>query len=97
MSVRFIMDARVREGGVDDLRTAYSALRARVAEEPGLVSHQLCEVIDDPERWMVISEFENLEAAQRWNQSQDHARLTVAMRACFTSGQSITLELRDGS
>ena len=65
MSVRFVMDARLKPGRAAALLEAYAALRARVEQESELMSHQLCQGIDDPEHWIVTSEFQTLEARRR--------------------------------
>ena len=96
MSVRFILDVRVKPGHRDDLLAAYAAIRERVAREAGLVGHQLCESIDDPERWLIISEWDSLEASARWDRSDDHSRLIGPMRACFAGASSTKLHVRDG-
>jgi heme-degrading monooxygenase HmoA len=96
MSVRMVVDVRVRPGSQDELTRAYAALRERAAQEPGLISHQLCESIDDPERWMVISEWETLEASNAWDRSDDHAHLLAPMRACFAQAGRGGFQVRDG-
>jgi len=96
VSVRFILDARVKPGCQGDLQRAYAALRERVERAPGLLGHQLCESIDDPERWLVISEWDSLDASAAWDKSDEHARLIGPIRACFVQAQAARLEVRDG-
>jgi quinol monooxygenase YgiN len=96
MSVRLIVDVRIKPESRNELLSAYAALRARVAQEPGLISHQLCEAADDSERWLVISEWENIELSGRWDASEDHARLLAPMRACFAQASRSTFNVRDG-
>ena len=97
MSVRFILDVRIKPDAGDDLRRAYAALRERVEQQPGLLGHQLCESIDDPERWLVISEWESVEASEAWDRSDEHAALIGPMRACLTQASSTKLRVRDGA
>ena len=97
MSVRFLLDVRVKPGSRDDLTRAYAALRQRVEHAPGLISHQLCESIDDPERWLVISEWTDLESSTAWDRSEEHARLIGPMRACFTQASTAKFHVRDGA
>lgn len=96
MIVRLISDARVKPGRVDDLKAAYAALRARVEQEPELLSHQLCEVINDPEHWLIVTEWGDMEAAQAWSRSEDHARLIGPMAACFDAAEQTVMIVRDG-
>ena len=96
MSVRLVVDVRIKPGARDDLLSAYAALRARVAQEPGLIGHQLCEASDDSERWLVISEWESAEFSSGWDASEDHARLLAPLRACFAQASRSTFNVRDG-
>ena len=96
MSVRMIVDVRVKPGSQDELRRSYAALRDGVRQQPGLLDHQLCQAADDPERWLVISEWESLEDSQAWDRSEEHARLLAPMRACFAQASRNAFEVRDG-
>jgi heme oxygenase (mycobilin-producing) len=96
MSVRLVVDARLKPGSQEELKRAYAALAERVREQPGLVSHQLCEAIDDPERWLVISEWDSLEQSTAWDRSDEHARLLAPMRACFAQASRVGASVRDG-
>lgn len=97
MTVRFVLDVRVRPGSREELARAYAALRERVERAPGLLSHQLCESIDDPHRWLVTSEWESVEASEAWDRSEEHARLIGPLRACFEQASSAKLHVRDAA
>jgi heme-degrading monooxygenase HmoA len=97
VNVRFILDVRVKPGSEDDLRRAYAALRERVEQEPGLVSHELCASIDDGERWIVTSEWTSLEASAAWDRSEEHDRFTAPLRACFAQASATKFDVRDGT
>lgn len=96
MSVRLIVDVRIKEGTGEELRGAYAELVARASQQPGLLGHQLCQSIDDPDRWMVISEWESMEQSTAWDRSDDHVRLLAPMRACFAQATRVAFEVRDG-
>jgi heme-degrading monooxygenase HmoA len=91
-----LVDVRVKPGTQEELTRAYAALRERAAREAGLISHQLCQSIDDPDRWLVISEWETPEASTAWDRSEDHARLLAPMRACFAQATRAGFQVRDG-
>jgi len=96
MSVKMVVDVRVKPGAEADLQAAYAQLRERVAKEPELISHQLCQSAEDPERFLVISEWRSLDASQRWDRSEEHARLLAPMRACFAQATRGVFDVRDG-
>jgi heme-degrading monooxygenase HmoA len=97
MSVRLVVDVRIKPESRDQLLSAYAALRERVEQEPGLVGHQLCESTDDGERWLVISEWDSIESSGAWDASEDHARLLGPMRACFAQASRSSFTVRDGA
>ncbi len=92
----YMLDVRVTPGAQQQLRAAYAALAERVRAQPGLISHALCQSVEDGERWLVIAEWESLEASDSWDQSDDHARLIAPMRACFASASRTRFDVRDG-
>jgi heme-degrading monooxygenase HmoA len=96
MSVRLVVDVRIEPGSRAQLLSAYAALRERVEREPGLIGHQLCESTDDEERWLVVSEWESIEASNAWDRSEDHARLLASLRACFAQAGRASFQVRDG-
>lgn len=96
MSVRLVVDVRIKEGTQEALSRAYADLVARASEEPGLIAHQLCQSVDEPDRWLVISEWQSLEASAAWDRSEDHGRLLAPMRACFAQAARAAFEVRDG-
>lgn len=93
----YVLDVRVKPGSEQALRRAYAALAERVRTQPGLISHSLCQTVEDPERWLVISSWETVEASDSWDQSAEHTRLIGPMRACFASAQRTKFEVRDGA
>jgi heme oxygenase (mycobilin-producing) len=97
VSVRFLLDVRIKPGADDELRRAYGALRRRVEAEPGLLGHQLCQSLDEPERWAVISEWTSVEASEAWDRSAEHALLIGPMRACFAQATAAKLRVVDSA
>jgi heme-degrading monooxygenase HmoA len=97
MSVRLVVDVRVKKGTGDDLSRAYAALVARAAQQPGLIDHQLCQSLEESDRWLVISEWETMEQSTAWDRNEDHGRLLAPMRACFARADRAAFEVRDGA
>lgn len=96
MSVRMVVDVQVKPGTQDELVRAYRELVETASLQPGFIQHQLCESLDDPERWIVISEWETLEASDSWDRSDEHRRLLAAMRAFFAQADRAGFQIRDG-
>jgi heme-degrading monooxygenase HmoA len=97
MSVRLVVDVRVKADAQEELAQAYAALVKRAADQQGLIAHQLCQALEDPERWLIISEWESIEASTAWDRSEEHGRLLAPMRACFAQASRAAFEVRDGT
>jgi len=91
-----VVDVRVKPGAREELVRTYHDLAQVASRQPGLIEHQLCESLDDPDRWLVVSEWETIEASTSWDRSDDHRRLLAPMRACFEQASRSAFEIRDG-
>jgi heme-degrading monooxygenase HmoA len=80
----------VKPGLEDDLLAAYDALRRRLEQGvEGLIAHQLCQSVDDPQTWIITSEWTSLEASARWDRSEEHDQLVKGLRACWDRARSV--------
>jgi heme-degrading monooxygenase HmoA len=69
---------------------AYEKIRYSVAE--GVAGHlvdQVCQSQDDPEQWLITSEWESLAAFQAWERSPDHRDLVRPLAECISERRSI--------
>jgi heme-degrading monooxygenase HmoA len=97
VSARFVLEFQVVPGREDDVMRAYEALRARLEQGvPGLLGHQLCQNVEDPQRFIITSEWEDIEASTRWDRSDEHNKLVGPIRDCFERAASTKFEVRDG-
>ncbi len=88
MGVVFVLQVRVREGEEARFLERYAALAARVGEGlDGHVSHRLCRGSDDPDQWLILSEWESADAARAWEASAEHGALTMPLRDCWGEAQ----------
>jgi heme-degrading monooxygenase HmoA len=94
---RFVLEFQVSSGREDDVQRAYAALRERLEQGvPGLIAHQLCQNIDDEQRFIITSVWEDLESSTAWDRSDEHDRLVGPLRQCFESAGSTKYVVRDG-
>ncbi len=97
MSARFVLEFQVSPGREDDVIRAYAALRERLEQGvPGLLGHQLCQNVDDPHRFMITSEWKDIDASTSWDRSEEHDKLVGPLRECFERAESTKYEVRDG-
>jgi heme oxygenase (mycobilin-producing) len=79
------------------VRRAYAALRSRLERGvPGLLAHQLCQDDDEPRRWIITSEWEEIEHSASWDRSEEHDDLVRPLRECFVRAGSRKYLVRDG-
>jgi heme-degrading monooxygenase HmoA len=84
MTARFVLEVHLKAGREDDLLAAYSALRSRLEQGvDGLISHQLCQSVDDADTWIITSEWDSLEASSHWDRSEEHDALVRPLRECW--------------
>ena len=93
--IRFVVTIRLKPGSEDDFVAAYQAMHERVTQGlPGHVAHQLCRSLDDPQDWIITSEFESHEAWQAWDESDEHRAIIGPFRQFFERGGSSAYEVR---
>jgi heme-degrading monooxygenase HmoA len=88
LAVCFVLQVSVKPGSEALFLQRYDALRERVAAGlEGHVVHKLCRGVEDRDRWLILSEWETVEAAQEWERSQEHRELTMPLRECWDEAQ----------
>ncbi len=69
---------------------AYEEIRHLVAAGvPGHLVDQVCRSDDDPEQWLITSEWADLAAFRAWERSAEHRELVAPLRACITEARSL--------
>ncbi|MFJ9369739.1 antibiotic biosynthesis monooxygenase family protein [Nocardia sp. NPDC101769] len=73
----------------DDFLAAYEQIRHLVAEGvPGHIADQVCRSAEDPEQWLITSEWQDLQDFYDWEATPEHRTLVRPMRECFTAARS---------
>jgi len=94
MKGRVVFLIRVKPGSGDEFLAGYEGIRHVVAE--GVKGHlvdQVCRSPDDPDSWLITSEWESLEDFLEWERTQEHRDLVKPMRDCFTEARSLKFEV----
>ena len=87
---RVVFLVRVPEARADDFLAAYEKIRYEVAEGvPGHLVDQVCRSSQDPEQWLITSEWESLADFEAWERDEAHRVLVKPMRECFTEARSL--------
>jgi heme-degrading monooxygenase HmoA len=73
---------------------AYSQIRYAVADGvPGHLRDQVCQAADDPEEWLITSEWERVEDFLAWERSPEHRDLVRPLRECITTARSLRFRI----
>ncbi|MFH0521970.1 antibiotic biosynthesis monooxygenase family protein [Streptomyces sp. M41] len=81
--VRVLRLLHVRDGKETAFVESYQGVLERARRFPGHLGEQLCRSLDDPTRWLLTSEWESLDAINRWRADPDHSVLVEPMNACL--------------
>jgi heme-degrading monooxygenase HmoA len=87
---RVVLSIRLKPGYEEAFLDAYGSLRHAVAQGArGHLVDQLCQSIDDPLRWCITSEWEDLECFRSWQRSEGHGDLINPMRECWAEANAM--------
>jgi heme-degrading monooxygenase HmoA len=87
---RVVFLIRVPPDRQEAFLAAYGQIRHLVAAGvPGHLVDQVCRSDDDPEQWLITSEWDGLEAFRAWERSPEHRDLVAPLRACITEARSL--------
>lgn len=94
MKGRVVFLLKLKPGTQDAFMEAYEQIRQDVAQ--GVKGHlvdQVCKMPDDPESWLITSEWESLEDFLEWERTEEHRDLVKPMRECFAEARSLKFEV----
>jgi len=87
---RIVFLFRVPASRQEAFLSAYERIRHLVAAgTPGHLADQVCQSGDDPEQWLITSEWRDLEAFLAWERTDEHRALVRPMRECITDARSL--------
>jgi putative monooxygenase len=84
-TARVLFMMTVAEEKKDEFLAAYEKVRFSVAATPGHIRDQICQAPDDPEKWMILSEWTSLADFVTWKDAEDHRELVRPMRECYSA------------
>ncbi len=94
MKGRVVFLIRLEPGTRERFLDAYASIRHLVAEGvDGHLVDQVCQAPDDPDSWLITSEWESLEHFLAWERTEEHRDLVKPMRDCFAEARSLKFEV----
>jgi heme-degrading monooxygenase HmoA len=96
MKGRVIFLMKIKPGLQEEFLKAYEGIRYEVAQ--GVKGHlvdQVCQSPDDPESWVITSEWESLDDFYAWERTEEHRELVKPMRECMAEARSLKFVVRE--
>jgi heme-degrading monooxygenase HmoA len=96
MKGRVVFLIRLKPGMQDAFLEAYEEIRHLVADGvDGHLLDQVCQSDEDPERWLITSEWKTLEHFRDWESKQEHRDLAKPLRDCMAESVSLKFNVRE--
>lgn len=93
---RVIFLIRLKPGAQAQFLEAYESIRHEVARGvKGHIVDQVCQSPDDPDSWMITSEWESLDDFLAWERTEEHRELARPLRECFAEARSLKYVVRE--
>jgi heme-degrading monooxygenase HmoA len=83
-TARVLFMMKVAEEKREDFLTAYEKVRFSVAATPGHIRDQICRSPEDPQSWLIASEWTSIGEFFTWEKSEGHKELVRPMRECYS-------------
>jgi heme-degrading monooxygenase HmoA len=92
--VVFILDLKPGKG--EQFLEAYEGLRYDVAQGvKGHIVDQVCRSPEDPDKWLITSEWESIDDFLAWEATEEHRDQAKPMRDCFAEATSYKYVVRE--
>jgi heme-degrading monooxygenase HmoA len=75
MAVKILIERRIQKNRENDALTLVTQLRAAASREPGYISGETLRNYDDPEEYLVISEWQNTDDWKSWKSSKERSEI----------------------
>jgi heme oxygenase (mycobilin-producing) len=93
---RIVFLLKLKPGMGDRFLEAYEGVRHEVAEGvDGHIVDQVCQSREDPDRWLITSEWESVDDFLAWEATEEHREQAKPMRDCFAEAESHKFVVRE--
>ncbi|MFI2664321.1 antibiotic biosynthesis monooxygenase family protein [Micromonospora carbonacea] len=91
---RVLFLLRLKPGSAEEFLHAYEKVRWEVASLPGHRVDQVCQSTEDPDDWLITSEWHSAADFLEWERSPGHRELAAPMLACVVERRSVRFTVR---
>jgi len=86
---RVLFMLRLSPGASDAFLRAYEAVRWQVARVPGHIADQVCRSAEDPDEWLITSEWRSAEDFLAWESTPGHREAAAPMMSHVRERRSL--------
>ena len=91
---RVVFVIKLKPGMSEQFLEAYEGVRHEVAEGvKGHIVDQVCRARDNPDQWLITSEWESLDDFLAWEATEEHRELAKPLRDCIDKATSLKFEV----
>jgi heme-degrading monooxygenase HmoA len=93
---RVVFLLKIKEGMSEKFLEAYEGVRHEIAGGvKGHIVDQVCQSAEDPDRWLITSEWESVDDFYAWEATEEHREQARPMRECMAEAQSFKFVVRE--
>ena len=93
---RVVFLLKLKPGMSDEFLKAYEGVRHEIAGGvKGHIVDQVCQSAEDPDRWLITSEWDSVEDFYAWEATEEHRDQARPMRECMAEAQSFKFVVRE--
>jgi heme-degrading monooxygenase HmoA len=93
---RVVFTLKLKPGMSERFLEAYEGIRYEVARGvPGHIVDQVCQSADDPDTWLITSEWQSIDDFLAWERTEEHRELARPLRECVAEGRSMKFVVRE--
>jgi heme-degrading monooxygenase HmoA len=87
---RVVFVIKLKPGSEQEFLDAYESIRYEVARGvKGHIVDQVCRSPQDPDEWLITSEWESLDDFLEWERTEEHRALAKPLRDCMAEARSL--------
>lgn len=87
MTARIMVQVTVDEGREEEFERTFRQIAPEINTAPGLIQHQVIRAVDDPHRYIMLSEWVSVDAFDTWEKTQGHRELVRPLAAMWHGTQ----------
>lgn len=93
---RVVFLLKLKPGASEQFLEAYEGVRHEIAGGvKGHIVDQVCQSAEDPDRWLITSEWESVDDFYAWEATEEHREQAKPMRECMAEAQSFKFVVRE--